>query len=446
MYIADYTLMVKMVRSKNKGLKLMSLAAFLFVILLQAPVFSQSMPPDMPHPRFGMCSARLGDKLYLIGGATRRAQNMRGSMQSYEGFIATSRVEAFDPETLTWDTTIAPMNTSRIFACAATVHDSIYVMGGMDSLGHVLSSVEVYDPSTNTWHYTRSMLHARTGAAATAYGDEHILIFGGIGDSSGAEVEAYSTQTQKWVSTYRMVFPRAYHHVVTVGNAIYIFGGIGANIGPFSFIEKYIPTIGSVQIGISLRRSRMLFGIAEISDSIYVISGMGQSLSDNPPTEVLDFHTEGAERDMLTSAVLDTPRVGFVAMAGNDGQIFLFGGISPDYLSGQVPIPSVETLSILTPVEEKPNTTPTNFNLSQNYPNPFNPTTTIEFGVPPPGARISLDVYNMLGEKVKTLVDGYLRGGRHMASFDGGNMPSGTYIYRLQTENGSTYRKMVLIK
>ncbi len=438
---------VKMFRSKNRSPKILLFGALMAVILLQSPAFSQNMqnkmPPDMPHPRFGMCSARLGDKLYLIGGAISAMHDMQG----YEGFRGTSTVEAFDFETMRWDTDIAPLNTPRVYACAVAVDDSIYVMGGVDSLGNILSTVEVYDQNTNSWHYTNSMLKARKGAAATVFGD-YIMVFGGGGASAGPynEVEAYSLDNGNWTVTIPMVFGRVYHKVFRVGSSIYIFGGNGGSLGLLSFIERYIPWTGNVQISVTMRRPRMLFGIAARADSVFVISGLGEGDVDSH-IEMLDLHEVGAERDTeLTSAKLDMPRVGFVAAESEDGRILLFGGISPEYYLGQVPIPSVGIISVLTAVKETPNTTPTNFKLSQNYPNPFNPTTTIEFDVPLPGAKINLDVYNMLGEKVKTLVDGYLQGGRHVASFDGGNMPSGTYIYRLQTENGSTYRKMVLIK
>ncbi|MCL4510987.1 MAG: T9SS type A sorting domain-containing protein [Bacteroidetes bacterium] len=430
-----------MFRSKNRSPKILLFGALMAVILLPNSAFSQNMqPPDMPHPRFGMCSARLGDKLYLIGGATMRMQGMQG--------MGTTTVDAFDFENMSWDESIAPLNTPRAFATAVALDDSIYVMGGVDDQGNVLSSVEVYDPNKNGWHYTSSMQMARKGAAATAFGD-YIMVFGGGGSSTGPyrEVEAYSLDNGSWTVTIPMVFGRAYHKVFRVRNAIYIFGGNGGSLGLLSFIEKYVPSIGPVQISVALRRPRMLFGIAARGDSVFVVSGAGPQSNPNLPIEMLDFHQDGAERDTeLTSTVLDTPRVGFVAAEGEDGKIYLFGGVSPDYKAGQFPISSVGTISVLTAVKETPNTTPTNFKLSQNYPNPFNPTTTIEFNVPLPGAKISLDVYNILGENVKTLVNGYLQGGRHVASFDGRNMPSGTYIYRLQTENGSTYRKMVLIK
>jgi hypothetical protein len=83
--------------------------------------------------------------------------------------------------------------------------------------------------------------------------------------------------------------------------------------------------------------------------------------------------------------------------------------------------------------------------LKQNYPNPFNPRTTFQFDIPDPSIAV-LDVYNMLGEKVATLVDSEVVAGSHTVAWDATNMPSGLYLYRLKTGTFVATRKMVLVK
>ncbi|MDR9416463.1 MAG: LamG-like jellyroll fold domain-containing protein [Gracilimonas sp.] len=84
--------------------------------------------------------------------------------------------------------------------------------------------------------------------------------------------------------------------------------------------------------------------------------------------------------------------------------------------------------------------------LSQNYPNPFNPTTTIDYGVPEAG-EVTLDVFNMLGQKVATLLNGEKKSaGRFSVQFDAGRLASGLYLYRLKAGSTVITKKLTLIK
>lgn len=92
---------------------------------------------------------------------------------------------------------------------------------------------------------------------------------------------------------------------------------------------------------------------------------------------------------------------------------------------------------------------PHKITLSQNYPNPFNPTTVIPFTLPS-SSKIKLDVYNINGQKVETLASGTYAEGQHMVQFNGDNLASGVYFYRLfvKTANKTVVkrRKMILLK
>lgn len=93
---------------------------------------------------------------------------------------------------------------------------------------------------------------------------------------------------------------------------------------------------------------------------------------------------------------------------------------------------------------------PEEFSLAQNYPNPFNPVTTISLSLPE-DARVTLDVYNVLGERVAQLLSGPISAGHHVVDFDGRDLASGVYFYRASavTASGEVFtfsRKMVLMK
>jgi hypothetical protein len=86
------------------------------------------------------------------------------------------------------------------------------------------------------------------------------------------------------------------------------------------------------------------------------------------------------------------------------------------------------------------------YELLANYPNPFNPTTTIEFRTPAAG-RVTLEVFNVLGQKVATLMNNELvAAGKHAVTFDAKNLSSGMYIYRMTANGFVSQRKMMLVK
>jgi hypothetical protein len=88
---------------------------------------------------------------------------------------------------------------------------------------------------------------------------------------------------------------------------------------------------------------------------------------------------------------------------------------------------------------------PGSYKLSQNYPNPFNPTTTINFNLAK-ASDVKLTVYNMLGQKVMTLVDSHLNAGEQTVKFDASKLTSGVYFYRLDAGSFSSVKKMMLLK
>lgn len=85
------------------------------------------------------------------------------------------------------------------------------------------------------------------------------------------------------------------------------------------------------------------------------------------------------------------------------------------------------------------------YTLEQNYPNPFNPSTTIRYSLPH-RSPVSLTVYNTLGQQVASLVQGQQEAGAYEVKFDGSNLASGVYFYRLQAGNYVATKKLLLMK
>ena len=91
------------------------------------------------------------------------------------------------------------------------------------------------------------------------------------------------------------------------------------------------------------------------------------------------------------------------------------------------------------------NTLVADYYLEQNYPNPFNPSTKINFGLEKAG-NVEIAVYNILGNKVATLFNGYKSAGKHSVTFDAAKLSSGVYFYKINSEGFVKTRKMVLEK
>ncbi len=100
---------------------------------------------------------------------------------------------------------------------------------------------------------------------------------------------------------------------------------------------------------------------------------------------------------------------------------------------------------MITGIYSDKNATPSRFSLSQNYPNPFNPSTVIQFNLSSSGFA-TLKVYDVLGRKVKTLVNNVEQPGDHSVTFNAERLPSGVYFYRLQAAAYSQTRKLLLLK
>ncbi|HVO76317.1 MAG TPA: carboxypeptidase regulatory-like domain-containing protein [Ignavibacteriaceae bacterium] len=110
--------------------------------------------------------------------------------------------------------------------------------------------------------------------------------------------------------------------------------------------------------------------------------------------------------------------------------------------------PVVDGINIyinLTDVNEAEKIIPEFYKLSQNYPNPFNPSTIINYEIPSSGL-VTLKIYDVLGREVKTLVSEVKNPGRYNVKFDGSNLSSGLYFYRITTNNFTETKKMLMLK
>ena len=88
---------------------------------------------------------------------------------------------------------------------------------------------------------------------------------------------------------------------------------------------------------------------------------------------------------------------------------------------------------------------PRKFEMFQNYPNPFNPQTSIKYTLPK-AAQVKIEVYNILGQRVATLVDEVKKAGTHIVTFNAAKLASGLYIYTIRAKDFYAVKKMIVTK
>ena len=188
-----------------------------------------------------------------------------------------------------------------------------------------------------------------------------------------------------------------------------------------------------------------------------IIEGMLVRLDDFELADTSQWPAEGENKTVLITNGVDTIDLYIDASTDLDGWIpprdkFDLVGIV-DQFSQNNPAddgyrlrPRMQsdfiTLSALNDdIENMPQT----FSLYQNYPNPFNPTTVIQYNLPRAG-NVKLEVFNLVGQKIATLVNEKQRAGRHHVEFRAINLASGVYLYKISAGSFSAVRKMILLK
>ena len=176
--------------------------------------------------------------------------------------------------------------------------------------------------------------------------------------------------------------------------------------------------------------SNYIYAIAEDNNqALWFATGNGLSIYDGTAWQTFTTK-DGLSSKTVRSIMIDSEGN---TWAGTDGGVTMIRA------------------NTITGVEDMQRQIPLSFRLDQNYPNPFNPTTTIRYEIPHAG-QLSLRIYNILGQEVKTLVNGQFPSGSHEVQWDGSDnyasmVSSGIYLYRLETGSGVVQtKKMIFIK
>ncbi len=179
-------------------------------------------------------------------------------------------------------------------------------------------------------------------------------------------------------------------------------------------------------------------------------NGTLYSCPGDPVTGTGDLDVNPDDRRMMANLGSFTFRPGDTQQV----VIRLSAATGADYLSSVTDLKNVlnQSYSIPTDVDDPPanGELPTAYSLSQNYPNPFNPSTTIEYSLPTK-SYVTISIYNILGQEVKTLVNTSMSVGDHVTHWNGTDqagerVASGIYFYRIKADDFVSSKKMLLLK
>lgn len=212
------------------------------------------------------------------------------------------------------------------------------------------------------------------------------------------------------------------------------YTGNSANPG-FPVSQRYSRLSGYYQYTPVGGSDNLLITVGMIKDGTTI--GAGTFLNPTPASSYTQFAADiiYGTSDVPDSAVVALQIVNIAGGLPTIGSSFLLDDLV--FESG-------------TAIGDDPNLLPEKFALEQNYPNPFNPSTSIKYYLAK-GENVELEIYNLAGQKVKTLVSAKQSAGEHQIQWDGRNdsgelAASGVYLYRLRAGSEVLTRKMVMLR
>jgi len=413
----------------------------------------------LPTARAFLFTAAVNDTIYAMGGGYA---------------IATKKVEAYDPITNSW-TTKTDMLGPRIGTNAGVVDGIIYIIGG----NYNQHNCQAYDPSTDTWAEKTPIPVGGGGALSATVYNGLIYTFGGSTYSPWAAlstVYAYNPQTDTWVQKQNMPTPRFGLQTYLVNKKIYAIGGSMYQSNSLATVEVYDPVNNTWASGTNMINSLTFFAGAVVNDKIYVfggtadwVTGPGEVWEYNPyiPVELTSFNGNVINGKVIlewkTATELnnygfeiqrkalggDFATIAFVKGRGTTTQQNEYSFTDKNLEEGkyfyrlkQLDFNGAFEYSNIIEVEVR---TLDKFTLEQNYPNPFNPTTIVGY-VLQEKSNVKLKLLNAIGEEMAVLVNEEQEKGYHKVEFDGSNLSSGVYFYRIQAGNFIETKKLILMR
>lgn len=366
--------------------------------------------------------------------------------------LPTDFIQEYNPQTNTWRV-IGNTKIKRMNFFVDKLQDSLIIFGGVFRSPAISDyfSLEVWKRNKPSYIYKYNSIFNR-GFSSGFINNQKLFVLGG----RKSPVHMDTTRLYYMIE-YDLIrdsilsvierFPHAnqipFHQAICKTNSdVYIFGGVSTGImnGIFRF---NLNTKSISRLPINLLQPRAGSEAIQIDETkILIIAGYNEYFKALKTTEI--FTQNGNSFTIEFGPSLKNPRKEFAAVRYNNS-IYVFGGENQFGVIN----PYIEKLDLVTDVEND-KVLINDFSLEQNYPNPFNPSTTISFKIPQK-SKVFLEILDIFGKRIKTLIDAEFESGVHKIIWDGtdennNRVSSGVYFYRLNTEKTSLTKKMILLK
>ena len=392
---------------------------------------------------WGHASVVLGDTIYVAGGSSTGAP----STIFYKYSISANN----------WYTgagTPAAKTGGDLVACGNKIY---YIGGGNTAIATGTPETFVYNVSTGIWSALADIPTPVTGNVAECYRDSLIYCMLGGWNTYESLIQVYNINTNTWSQATQITSGNGRRSFAggILGNKLFVCAGFSGSFRNDFWVGTINPA-NPLQItwqqrtNISVPTSRP--GGTAIMGKFYVIMGEINGGAGNDSVAIWDTTTSAwSYRDgkpIRTNNLYGAISASITYCSNRPGvKIWCAGGSIQGQTSRPLDVFADTCLlnctGPLTGIQN--NSVPLQYMLHQNYPNPFNPQTTILFEIPK-AEKVSIVVTDLLGREVTELSNEYRNAGSHQVVFDGTNVSSGVYFYKITAGEYIDSKKMVLIK
>ena len=367
------------------------------------------------------------------------------------GIYAPNKAELYNPQNGTFEPTDS-LHTEHSFHTATLLSDGrVLIAGGQYQVGPQTHSVcEIYDPQTGKFSLTDSLNEDCSEHSATILPNGQVLIAAGTQTTtpgSGIALRAcelYNPVSGKFTRTQNMQQDRSGHQATLLNN-----GKVLISCGSWSqrYGELYDYQSDSWSLTGDMTELRRNYHSATLLSTGRVLLAGGYTDSATTSAELYDPVTNTF---IATQSMIDA-RYTHVATELANGNVLVTGGYNTSGVLNKAEVCLIDTLNVgINDNQKRYRHFGKDFQLVQNYPNPFNPATMIQFHIPVV-AHINLNIYNIAGEKVRTLLNRTYPAGMHAVSWDGTDdsgkqVSSGIYAYVIRSNGYQDAKRMILIR